>query len=887
MTRHLADRMRMLSLTLLAIVASFQAQTAAGLQPCATGSVAGDSACVAAWWDAHHVVLPPPPLVTHAIVQARLRDVQAGAPDLFSLEQVGQSGEGRAIYHLWFGRGPTKVLIWSQMHGDEPTATSALFDLIKYVAANRTAPEVARMLDALSIHIVPMLNPDGAERYHRRNAQSIDVNRDALLAQTPEGRALKALRDRLNPAVGFNLHNQNWRTSVGRPARPASISLLAVAYDDLRTESEGRRLTKRLCAVIRDAIEPFAPNQVGRYDDSFEVRAFGDNVTRWGTSVVLIETGPWPSAEPDPPLVRLNFVGLVSALDALATGRVNQADPARYESLPLNDERLFHTLVRNATIVPGTGVAPFTADVGIVATRSVNRSVDPPALGLTARIDDVGDLRVFGALDVIDASGLVLTPAFSDAARVGDRVALPDWKESPPPSTIAVGQPAQLFLLAADDSNVLSSDGVEPSAGGAAGYRIARIINLGSPVIAASVKAFTDARLFDGTGRAPVAPATIVVADGRIVTAGPADTITIPDGAERIDLSGKMVVPGLVNAHGHVGETRGLESGPQFYTRENVIAQLELYARYGVTSVFSLGGDQAAGASLRGEQQLPSLSHARLFIAGPVVDKTTPAEAMAMVDEVAALRPDWIKIRVDDNLGTTAKMPAAAWGAVVARAHEHSLPLAAHVFYLDDAVALAEAGADLIGHSVRDRPVDGRLLAALRRRNVCVSPTLTRELSTFVYRARPGFFDDPFFLRGADRDTVRALSTPSRQAAVAQNAAAKRYEEALPLAKRNLKALADAGVRIAFGTDSGPPGRFQGYFEHLELEMMVQAGLTPLQALVAATGDAAHCMGQAGAIGTITPGAWADLLVLNADPLVDIRNTRAIDSVWIAGRRLP
>ena len=184
-----------------------------------------------------------------------------------------------------------------------------------------------------------MLNPDGAERFQRRNAQSIDINRDALRLQTPEGRALKALRaTSSNPKVGFNLHNQSWGTAVGNPPKPASISLLSVAYDEKRSENAGRMLTKKLCAVIRDSLEPFASGQIGRYDDEFEVRAFGDNITLWGTPVVLIETGPWPSEEPDPPLVRLNFIAIVSALDALATGNVEKARP---EALRVAaDERL-------------------------------------------------------------------------------------------------------------------------------------------------------------------------------------------------------------------------------------------------------------------------------------------------------------------------------------------------------------------------------------------------------------------------------------------------------------------------------------------------------------------------------------------------------------------
>ena len=318
---------------------------------------------------------PLPPLLDHAEVVRRLEAVASGTPDLFTLEKIGESVEGRSIHYIRTGTGPFGVLLWSQMHGDEPTATSALFDLLEYLRRHREEPVVRRILSELTLHIVPMLNPDGAERFQRRNAQSIDINRDALRLQTPEGKTLKALRDRLNPRVGFNLHNQSWRTSVGDPPKPASISLLSVAYDEARTENEGRRLTKKLCAVIRDALEPFASGQIGRYDDEYEVRAFGDNITLWGTPVVLIETGPWPSEQPDPPLVRLNFVALVSALDSLATRRVERADPRRYEQLPINESRAYYVLVKNATVINGAGIPPFVSDIGVVANRRV-RVVD-------------------------------------------------------------------------------------------------------------------------------------------------------------------------------------------------------------------------------------------------------------------------------------------------------------------------------------------------------------------------------------------------------------------------------------------------------------------------------------------------------------------------------
>ena len=408
---------------------------------------APDPLALARLWDREHVDLPVAPLVTHREVEARLRAVRDATPDLFSLEEIGRSVEGRAIYHLAFGRGSFSVLLWSQMHGDEPSATSALFDLFEYVRRHRTDPAVVRMLGALTIHVVPMLNPDGAERFQRRNAQGIDINRDALLLQAPEGRALKALRDRLRADVGFNLHNQSWRTSVGHPPRPASISLLSVAYDSARTENEGRRLTKRLCAVIRDALEPLAPGQVGRYDDEFEVRAFGDNVTLWGTPVVLIETGPWTLTEPDRPPVRLNFVALVTALDALATGRVHSADPARYESLPVNEARLFAIRITNATIVAGTGVPPFSGDVGVGAARTVRTEDGRRAIALSGRIEDLGDLRGYAAIEEIDGTGLTLVPDFLPTARAGDTVTLPDWSTTPSRASVAIGQPARFLLL--------------------------------------------------------------------------------------------------------------------------------------------------------------------------------------------------------------------------------------------------------------------------------------------------------------------------------------------------------------------------------------------------------------------------------------------------------
>ncbi len=414
------------------------------------------------WWDAHHVSAPVSPLVTHKDVVAHVTGIVRKWPSLFTQDVIGQSVEGRALHHVAFGRGRTHILLWSQMHGDEPTATSALFDVHTYIAMHQDQPQIKRLLDTLTIHTVPMLNPDGAERYQRRNAQEIDINRDALRLQTPEGRALKALRDRLDPVLGFNLHNQNWRTSVGTPPRPASISLLAVAHDEARSDNPRRILAKKTASVIREALEPFAKGQIGRYSDEFEVRAFGDNVARWGTGVVLIETGPWPDAQPDPPLIRLNFIALMTALDAIASKRVEAADPKVYESLPMNESQLLHTLISNAIVINGSGVAPFTGDLGIAASRVVRRDAGGRTVRLISRIEDFGDLRVYGAMNRVDATGLTAAPAFAETT-VGAEIKLPDWKAYKGP-TLHLGQPGRVLLLKPIDAS-------------AGSYRVERIVD--------------------------------------------------------------------------------------------------------------------------------------------------------------------------------------------------------------------------------------------------------------------------------------------------------------------------------------------------------------------------------------------------------------------------
>jgi imidazolonepropionase-like amidohydrolase len=358
----------------------------------------------------------------------------------------------------------------------------------------------------------------------------------------------------------------------------------------------------------------------------------------------------------------------------------------------------------------------------------------------------------------------------------------------------------------------------------------------------------------------------------------------IPPGAEVEDLSDRIVVPGLINTHGHVGGVLGLESG--YYNRDNLIRQLRLYAGYGITTVNSLGGDRNEGKILRDEQDVPDLDRTRLYIAGEVIAGTTREEALEILHDNAELNVDWMKIRVDDNLGSVPKMSLDLYSAVIERSHELGFKLASHLFYLEDAKNLLRAGTDFIAHSVRDVMVDEEFLDLMSRSGVCYSPTLTREISTFVYENRPEFFNDPFFLEHADRDVLEELSDPLRQKAVRENVSAQGYKKALPVAMENLKRISDAGLPIGFGTDSGPAGRFQGFFEHMELVLMERSGMNPGQILRSATGQAAKCLGIEQEVGTLQPNRWADFIVLTENPLENVRNMRSIESVWIAGNRV-
>jgi imidazolonepropionase-like amidohydrolase len=404
---------------------------------------------------------------------------------------------------------------------------------------------------------------------------------------------------------------------------------------------------------------------------------------------------------------------------------------------------------------------------------------------------------------------------------------------------------------------------------------------------AGATVALTGARLIDGTGAAAVENATIVIASGRIVAAGPSASVTVPAGATRISMAGKTILPGLINTHGHVT----VDDNTKLPMREHMLQVLKAYADYGVTAVVSLGSstlaDEAEGFRIREEQRNGMIDRTRLITAGMNAIGKTPEEARASVARLASVKADLIKYHIN---GRPDDMTPDIYGALVDEAKKRNLMTAVHIFYLKDAKLAIEKGTNHIVHSVRDQDVDQELIAAMKRNNVAYVPTLTRDLSVFVYETEPAFWQEAFFKKGMYRyqTEVDILKDPKLQMETRNSAAAQSIKKALQQANRNLKILSDAGVLIGMGTDTSSPndlGRWPGYFEHVELEMMVQAGLTPMQALKAATGDAARIM-KLDQLGTIAPGKAADLLVLNANPLTNIRNTREIDSVWIAGKKL-
>ena len=328
---------------------------------------------------------------------------------LFTTTPVGQSAEGRTISLLKLGTGQTTVFLWSQMHGDESTATMALLDMLRFFA---TAPDhvVSRaIVNKLSLFIIPMLNPDGAERFQRRTAQSVDMNRDALTLRTPEANILKTVRDTYRPQFGFNLHDQDPRYSVGETKNVSTIALLAPAFDASRSDNAVRLPAKKVAATLASVLHEFIPQNVSKYDDAFEPRAFGDNIQKWGTSTVLIESGGWPGDREKMFIRKLNCVALLTTLYSIALDQCIHADVKEYEQLPFNTKYLYDVILRNVQLKAADGVAAVTVDIGI----NIDEEFDSKTrqANLVAKVVDIGDLHTYGAFREADMHGSAMSGA--------------------------------------------------------------------------------------------------------------------------------------------------------------------------------------------------------------------------------------------------------------------------------------------------------------------------------------------------------------------------------------------------------------------------------------------------------------------------------------------
>lgn len=335
----------------------------------------------------------------HAVLFEALFETVLHSGKLLSMEEVGSSLEGRTINMIKCGRGYRRVLLWSQMHGDETTATLALIDMFNMLSATGgSEPWMERMLEETTLFFVPMLNPDGAERVDRRTAAGIDMNRDALVLATPEAKILRDLQHRLKPAFGFNLHDQEL-SSAGNSRQSTAIALLAPAADEKKTKPTVRVRAMRVAAFIARILDPFAHGHLAGYDDTFEPRAFGDNMQRWGTSTVLIESGHWPN-DPEKKIIRkLNYVGVLTALHGIATGAYQDVDLDYYLQLPANAKRVYDIIIRGVHLKHSSGWS-HPVDIGISIDPLLNKSAGT----VIATIKDLGDLSTYGALHTVDGS---------------------------------------------------------------------------------------------------------------------------------------------------------------------------------------------------------------------------------------------------------------------------------------------------------------------------------------------------------------------------------------------------------------------------------------------------------------------------------------------------
>lgn len=322
--------------------------------------------------------------------------------EVFEISEIGKSFDGREIFMLKAGKGDKKVMLWSQMHGNEPTATQTLFDIFNFFENPAFLKDEAKqILSSRTLYFIPLLNPDGAEKFQRRNAQEIDINRDALRLESPEAKLLMTLRDEINPEFGFNLHDQDIWYSAGDTKFPATLSFLTPAFDKEKSINGSRKKSMQLIADMNTILQNFIPDQIGRYSDDFMPTAFGDNIQKRGTSTILIESGGFAD-DPEKQIVRkLNFITILYALKSIGNNNFENKTIDDYNKIPFNKKnKLFDYILRNAQIPKNN--LKYKADIGIRSKSLPDKDI--------LEIDDIGDLSQNFAYSEIDMNGNEIIP---------------------------------------------------------------------------------------------------------------------------------------------------------------------------------------------------------------------------------------------------------------------------------------------------------------------------------------------------------------------------------------------------------------------------------------------------------------------------------------------
>lgn len=323
--------------------------------------------------------------------------------NIFTVERLGESVEGRDINLISFGKGETKILAWTQMHGDEPTATAAVFDILNFFSSNdEFNPLRESILSKVTLYIIPMLNPDGAESHQRENSLNIDINRDAVRSETPEAQILLNAAKKIKPDFGFNLHDQNSYYTAGRTDKTAAISLLAPPFDYDKSTNEARTNSMKVISHIFDVLSAFIPGQLARYNDDYEPRAFGDSFIKLGISSILIESGFIKGDENKSFIRKLNFVAMLSAFRSIAERQYDKIDLKRYSDIPENESLLFDLLLRNITINKSNNT--YRIDIGINREKHFDKTTS--TFYYKGKIEQTGDLSIYYGIEEHDFEGL-------------------------------------------------------------------------------------------------------------------------------------------------------------------------------------------------------------------------------------------------------------------------------------------------------------------------------------------------------------------------------------------------------------------------------------------------------------------------------------------------